>query len=560
MEQVKKSKVRFKSYQIALAFDILILLSIIPFVYNHFNDTANEVALDKALQQSELISRTLKEIRHLYTSEVINMIEKSGDMNITHDYWDKKYDTLGGAIPLPATFSMLLAEKISADGININLYSKYPFPLREDRVLSEFENEAWEHFLANPKSDKPYYKFIEDNNQLYYAIPDKMVNISCINCHNSHPKTPKNNWKLGDIRGVISITKPVQNVGLVVTANNKTSVLLGLIIICSLLITYFTFKMNKLSKNKIDDLLIKTKTQLTKTHKVKNLLYNRTDDLKLTLIKLKKTQHTLIQSEKMASLGVLTAGVAHEINNPINFISSGTHSLDNDFKDLLHILNKLKKIPKNEESLKERAENIRKLEEEFSLNELIQYIPQTIEDIKEGVNRTAEIIKGLLLYSRSDTSKLQKANIHESIDASLILLKDKFKDTIQIVKKYNLDIEDIECYPGQLSQVFTNLIDNAIDAINNKGTITITTTLKNKQVVISIQDTGEGISDPNLTKIFDPFFTTKEVGKGTGLGLSICQGIINNHKGSIEVKSKDKKGTEFIITLPINFKQKENGA
>jgi len=557
MKQVKKSKVSFKSYQIALVIDILILLSIIPFIYNHFNDTANKEALSKALQQSELISRTLKEIRHLYTSEVIDIINKKGDMNITHDYWDKKYDTLGGAIPLPATFSMLLAEKISVDGININLYSKYPFPLRKDRVLSEFENDAWEYFLANPKSDKPYYKYIEKNNQLQYAIPDKMINVSCINCHNSHPETPKNNWKLGDIRGVISITKPVQNVALVVKANNKTYVLLGLIIICSLLITYFTVKINKLSKNKIDHLLIKTKSQLTKTEKVKKKLSHKTNDLELTLVKLKETQQTLIQSEKMASLGVLTAGIAHEINNPINFISSGAHSLDKDFKDLLPLLKELKALPLEGEDLKERAENTRKLEEEY--DKLIQYIPQTIKDIKEGVSRTVEIIKGLLLYSRSNTDEIQKVNIHKNIDASLVLLKDKFKDTINIIKKYNHDIEYIECYPGQLSQVFTNFIDNAIDAINNKGTITITTILKNKQIEVSIQDTGTGISDTNLTKIFDPFFTTKEVGKGTGLGLSICQGIINNHKGKIEVKSNEGKGTEFIITLPINFKQKENG-
>jgi len=557
MKQVKKSKVSFKSYQIALVIDILILLSIIPFIYNHFNDTANKEALSKALQQSELISRTLKEIRHLYTSEVIDIINKKGDMNITHDYWDKKYDTLGGAIPLPATFSMLLAEKISVDGISINLYSKYPFPLRKDRVLSEFENDAWEYFLANPKSDKPYYKYIEKKNQLQYAIPDKMINVSCINCHNSHPETPKNNWKLGDIRGVISITKPVQNVALVVKANNKTYVLLGLIIICSLLITYFTVKINKLSKNKIDHLLIKTKSQLTKTEKVKKQLSHKTNDLELTLVKLKETQQTLIQSEKMASLGVLTAGIAHEINNPINFISSGAHSLDKDFKDLLPLLKELKALPQEGEDLKERAENIRKLEEEY--DKLIQYIPQTIKDIKEGVSRTVEIIKGLLLYSRSNTDEIQKVNIHKNIDASLVLLKDKFKDTINIIKKYNHDIEYIECYPGQLSQVFTNFIDNAIDAINNKGTITITTILKNKQIEVSIQDTGTGISDTNLTKIFDPFFTTKEVGKGTGLGLSICQGIINNHKGKIEVKSNEGKGTEFIITLPINFKQKENG-
>jgi len=554
MEHVKKSKVSYKSYQIALIIDILILLSIIPFVYDHFNDTANKVALSKAIQQSEQISRTIKEIRHLYTSEVIDIIEKSGNMNITHDYWDKKYDSLGGAIPLPATFSMLLAEKISVDGISVNLYSKYPFPLRKDRVLSEFENDAWEHFLADPKSDNPYYKFIENDNQLQYAIPDRMINVSCINCHNSHPETPKKNWTLGDIRGVISITKPVQNVALVVTANNKTYVLLGLIIICSLLITYFTVKMNKLSKNEIDNLLIETKSQLTKTEKVKKKLSHKTNDLELTLIKLKKTQQTLIQSEKMASLGVLTAGIAHEINNPINFISSGANGLDKDFQDLLRILNKLKELPLDGKPLKERAEIIRKLEEELAFDDIIKYIPQTIKDIKEGVNRTAEIIKGLLLYSRSDETELQKMDIHESIDASLVILRDKFKDNIKIVKQYDFAIGKIEYYPGQLSQVFTNLIDNAIDAIKNKGTITITTTLKNKQIVISIHDTGTGILDENLTKIFDPFFTTKDVGKGIGLGLSICQGIINNHKGKIEIKSNAEKGTEFLITLPKNPK------
>jgi len=549
MEHGKKSKVSFKNYQIALIIDILILLSIIPFVYDHFNDTANEVALSKAIQQSEQISRTIKEIRHLYTSEVIDIIEKSGDMNITHDYWNKKYDTLGGAVPLPATFSMLLAEKISVDGISVNLYSKYPFPLRKDRVLSQFENDAWEHFLADPKSDNPYYKFIENDNQLQYAIPDRMINVSCINCHNSHPETPKKNWELGDIRGVISITKPVQNVALVVTANNKTYVLLGLIIICSLLITYFTVKMNKLSKNEIDNLLIETKSQLTKTEKVKKKLSHKTNDLELTLIKLKKTQQTLIQSEKMASLGVLTAGIAHEINNPINFISSGANGLDKDFQDLLRILNKLKELPLDGKPLKERAEIIRKLEEELAFDDIIKYIPQTIKDIKEGVNRTAEIIKGLLLYSRSDETELQKMDIHESIDASLVILRDKFKDNIKIVKQYDFAIGKIEYYPGQLSQVFTNLIDNAIDAIKNKGTITITTTLKNKQIEISIHDTGTGIPDENLTKIFDPFFTTKDVGKGIGLGLSICQGIINNHKGKIEIKSNAEKGTEFLITL-----------
>ena len=294
--------------------------------------------------------------------------------------------------------------------------------------------------------------------------------------------------------------------------------------------------------------LIKNKKELEQT------VEERTAKVVSTLNKLKTAQEQLVESEKMAALGVLTAGIAHEINNPINFISSGAHSLDMDFKDLLHILNKLKALPQDGEALKERAEIIRKLEEEYAFDDLIKYIPQTIADIKEGVKRTNEITKGLLLYSRSNTLKRQATNIHENIDASLVLLRDKYKHRIKITKQYDHTIGKIECFSGQLSQVFTNFIDNAIDAIEDKGTITITTKLKNKHVEISIRDSGEGISDKNLSKIFDPFFTTKEVGKGTGLGLSICQGIINNHDGKIKVKSELIKGSEFVVTLPSNHK------
>ena len=259
----------------------------------------------------------------------------------------------------------------------------------------------------------------------------------------------------------------------------------------------------------------------------------------------------LIHSEKMASIGVLTAGITHEINNPINFISSGTICLNKDFEDLLHILNNLKELPKDENALKERVRLVGKLVEEYDLQEILQSIPQTIEDIQEGVNRTSVIIKGLSLYSRADKTKLQKADIHEGIDSCLVLLKDKYMDTIEIIKDYDLSIGRINCFPGQLNQVFMNLISNAIDAIVDKGTVTVSTQLKNKKAVISIRDTGIGMPDEIIKKIFDPFYTTKEVGKGTGLGLSICQGIIDNHKGSIEVKSEAGKGSEFILTLSI---------
>lgn len=359
---------------------------------------------------------------------------------------------------------------------------------------------------------------------------------------------PKVFWLFGALFLLCGSTHLIDAVIFWWPAYRLSGLLRFLTAIMSLLTLFALFKYFPLA------LKLKTPGQLQKEIderlKVEEKLKKAHKKLENTFHVLQQSQKHLVQSEKMASLGVLTAGIAHEINNPINFISSGTDSLENDFKDLLHILKKLKAVSQDGESLKERTEIIRELEEEYAFDELIQYIPQTIADIKEGVNRTTEIVKGLLLYSRSDISELQKADIHESIDASLVLLKDKLKYTIKVVKNYDLAIGEIECYPGQLSQVFTNFIDNAIDAINNKGTITITTTLKNKQIEISIHNTGKGIPDAILEKIFDPFFTTKEVGKGTGLGLSICQGIIDNHKGTIEVKNKKDKGTEFIIILP----------
>lgn len=426
--------------------------------------------------------------------------------------------------------------------------------------------------------NSPLKKHISDTEEITLTHKDNIFSLAFTALEYTYPKKNKYKYKLHNFEEkwqyttdnlITSYTNldPGEYVFIVKATNNdgywnEEGVSLNITILPPWWLTWWAKLLYVITAVLLVLGLIRYRTANLIKHKkiLEQTVEMRTVKVVSTLNKLKNTQEQLVQSEKMAALGILTAGVAHEINNPINFISSGAHSLGKDFKDLLQLLNSLKALPQDGESIKERSEIIRKLEEEYAYDELIQYIPQTIEDIKEGVNRTTEIIKGLLLYSRSDASELQKADIHESIDASLVLLKDKFKYTIKIVKKYDFTIEKIECYPGQLIQVFTNLIDNAIDAINNKGTITITTVLKNKQAVISIKDTGVGIPNVIITKLFDPFFTTKEVGKGTGLGLSICQGIINNHKGSIAVNSKIGNGTEFIITLPINFKQEENGA
>jgi two-component system, NtrC family, sensor kinase len=270
-----------------------------------------------------------------------------------------------------------------------------------------------------------------------------------------------------------------------------------------------------------------------------------------TLENLKKTQSQLIQSEKMASLGQLVAGIAHEINNPVNFISAGVDSLSTNLEEIRQVLDIYHKV--NESNVSEKLKEIEELKQKVEYKEAIREINKLIESIKNGTVRTTEIVKGLRTFSRLDEDVLKTTDIHEGIDSTLILLRNKYKNRIEIKKNYGV-LPQVECYPGQLNQVFMNVLSNAIDAINDEGTITISTSIKGSYVQISIKDSGHGIPESLKDKIFDPFFTTKGVGKGTGLGLSISQGIIEKHNGTIEVKSKEREETEFIITLPVNPK------
>jgi two-component system NtrC family sensor kinase len=200
--------------------------------------------------------------------------------------------------------------------------------------------------------------------------------------------------------------------------------------------------------------------------------------------------------------------------------------------------------------VEEKLKEIEKLKDKIEYKETTGEIINLIDSIKTGTERTTEIIKGLRSFSRLDEDILKVADIHENLNSTLILLRNKYKERIE-VKKYYGDIPQIECYPGQLNQVFMNILSNAIDAIEDKGIITVRTSKSNGSVQISIRDTGKGIPENIKAKIFEPFFTTKEVGQGTGLGLSISHGIIEKHMGSIKVKSEVGQGSEFIILLPV---------
>ncbi len=270
---------------------------------------------------------------------------------------------------------------------------------------------------------------------------------------------------------------------------------------------------------------------------------------------LKDTQAQLIQSEKMASLGQMVAGIAHEVNTPLGFVTNNLSIIERNVGILEQALKEYEKmeIMLREGELSEleaQLETVRELVlriEEMSLPDRTR---KTLAESNMGLHRIQELVTNLRNFSRLDEAALKMVSLSESIDASLMIATNLVKHKAEVIKNYTPNLM-VECYPAQLNQVFLNLITNAAQAIETFGKITITTQLEQDKAIIKVADTGVGIPEQNLKKIFEPFFTTKPVGQGTGLGLSIVYKIIEQHNGTITVKSKVGEGTEFTITLPV---------
>jgi signal transduction histidine kinase len=305
----------------------------------------------------------------------------------------------------------------------------------------------------------------------------------------------------------------------------------------------------------VEEVLARVRTHL-ELRQTRRELKRKNKRLKSTVDKLKKTQIQLIQSEKMAALGVLSAGIAHEINNPVNFIKTSTLSLQRDIDDLLKIANF--GVSFCRDSMEPESREIKRLQEDVEYDTILTEIPGLFSSILEGIRRTEEIVRSLRTFARRDETISKAVDLHEIIDSTLIMLRNRYKRTTHVVRDYG-QLPPIPCYVGKLSQVLINVLINAIDAIESKESadlqqITIKTEVlehdNRPYAVVHISDTGTGIPEELIHKVFDPFFTTKEVGKGVGLGLFIVNNIVQEHRGYIEVSSQPGQGTTFSIFLP----------
>ena len=355
--------------------------------------------------------------------------------------------------------------------------------------------------------------------------------------------TQESTRKLAELRTQYDIGQKEQQITLLEEkrrGDRRLSILLSLGLALAMLAAVLIFNANRRRKKAFDAL----KQEKEKTDQ----LYKD----------LQHTQAQLIHAEKMASLGQLTAGVAHEINNPVNFITSSVSALKMDLNDLGPLMDKLLQLDSQNTDVKQLDELVQ-LIKELDLPFLKEELEDLIKSIEIGAHRTQDIISALRLYSRNTTGKFQSTDVHQNIDSALLILNNKIADRVEVVKSYAEDLPPISCMSGKLSQVFVNLIDNAIHAMSGEGTLYINTAineLENK-LLIKFRDTGKGMDDETMNNAFHPFYTTKEVGKGTGLGLYISYGIMEQHGGQIHINNKLEQGLEMIVELPLNAEREK---
>ncbi len=297
--------------------------------------------------------------------------------------------------------------------------------------------------------------------------------------------------------------------------------------------------------------------ELTEKEKTLRQTFN---DLNKTHDRLKEAQNQLVQSEKLASIGQLAAGVAHEINNPVGFINNNMEILEQyiaGYTKIARLAGQIKESVDRGDLAKAKttAGELAALEKEINLDYVLGDTTNLLRHNRAGIERIQKIVMDLRTFAREDKDEMERVKIEEVIEGILTIVQSEIKYKAKLEKNYG-DTPPVECNPQRLGQVFLNLIVNALHAIEGTGTIEIKTYTQDRFVRVDVRDTGKGIEEQNLGKVFDPFFTTKPVGQGTGLGLSVSHEIVKKHGGEMAVRSKVGEGTTFTVSLPINQEKK----
>ncbi len=415
-----------------------------------------------------------------------------------------------------------LQQKSQAQTVKLALMHRISNVIRESMDLNKIIDSALKELFNLFGAIKVYYAEADDKNfyikEVYPEKYKKVIGEKADFSSDTKKSIRKKEIKVGAcIKDYLNSTNtfPVQLNRIIVPVSRLQNIL-------GLLIIYTGQKFYDDSQN---DVLQSIASQLGSAIVQASLfsqIKEKNQELENTLTELKETQLQLINSEKLASLGQLVAGVAHEINTPLGSINA-----NND------ILSKL----------------LSKLSEECDDSSILENIQNINKIDKEAIKRISGIVRSLKRFVRLDESDLQHADINKELDLTLELIKHETKNKIEIIKNYG-DIPQIKCYPNMLNQVFMNILINACHSIEKKGTITITTAFKDNILTVKIKDTGCGIDDSIKDRIFTAGTTTKKIGIGTGLGLAISQKIIQKHNGSINFKTQKSKGTEFVIKIP----------
>lgn len=297
-----------------------------------------------------------------------------------------------------------------------------------------------------------------------------------------------------------------------------------------------------------------------KLHDTVCQIQTKNEELQNTLEILKTTQSQILLSEKMASVGQIAAGVAHEINNPVGFVSSNLRTLSDYQNDINKLIEYYKQLITNLKDaakdlplpIEKKIDQIATLEKEIDIDFILDDVMNLVEECKDGTERIKNIVLDLKDFAHPGEDKLKFTDINKGIKSTLNVVRNELKYKAVVIKSYG-DLPLVECYPQQFNQVIMNILVNAAQAIEKQGEIKIETRALDEKVEIKISDTGSGIPKENFSKIFDPFFTTKDVGKGTGLGMNIAYNIIKKHKGTIELDSTVGVGTTFTIRIPVRL-------